>query len=146
MYKKLLIFIPHIGGGGVEKNFFIITNFLARKLKDVTVITVNKEFKNKLNKKIKIISPKSTKWQNSSIYVKYIISIFLLMKTLFLSKDYLIFSFQANWYAIIITKFFGLKIISRSNTAPQGWSNSVIKKFLYKIIINYADEIIVNRI
>ena len=55
MYKKLLIFIPHIGGGGVEKNFFIITNFLARKLKDVTVITVNKEFKNKLNKKIKII-------------------------------------------------------------------------------------------
>jgi len=144
MYKKLLIFIPHIGGGGVEKNFFIITNFLARKLKDVTVITVNKEFKNKLNKKIKIISPKSTKWQNSSIYVKYIISIFLLMKTLFLSKDYLIFSFQANWYAIIITKFFGLKIISRSNTAPQGWSNSVIKKFLYKIIINYADEIIVN--
>ena len=82
MYKKLLIFIPHIGGGGVEKNFFIITNFLARKLKDVTVITVNKEFKNKLNKKIKIISPKSTKWQNSSIYVKYIISIFY-MNTLY---------------------------------------------------------------
>ena len=27
MYKKLLIFIPHIGGGGVEKNFFMINLF-----------------------------------------------------------------------------------------------------------------------
>lgn len=146
MYKKLLIFIPHIGGGGVEKNFFIITNFLAKKLNGVTVITVNKEFKNKLNKKIKIISPKNNKWQNSSIYVKYIISIFLLIKTLISNKDYLIFSFQANWYAIIVTKFFGLKIISRSNTAPQGWSNNIVKKTLYKFIINYADKIIVNSI
>ena len=30
MYKKLLIFIPHINVGGVEKNFFIITNYLAK--------------------------------------------------------------------------------------------------------------------
>ena len=52
MYKKLLIFIPHINVGGVEKNFFIITNFLAKKLRNVTVITVNKEFKSKLNKNI----------------------------------------------------------------------------------------------
>ena len=48
MHKRLLIFIPHIGGGGVEKNFFIITNFLAKKLDKVTVITINKEFKKKL--------------------------------------------------------------------------------------------------
>ena len=48
MRKDLLIFIPHIGGGGVEKNFFIITNFLAKKLDKVTVITINKEFKKNL--------------------------------------------------------------------------------------------------
>ena len=83
MYKKLLIFIPHIRGGGVEKNFFIITNFLAKKINNITVITVNKEFKNKLNKNIKIISPINDKWKNSSIYIKYIISILLLIKTLF---------------------------------------------------------------
>ena len=63
MYKKLLIFIPHINVGGVEKNFFIITNYLAKKLNNnVSVITVNKKFTKKLNKKIKIISPKSNKW------------------------------------------------------------------------------------
>ena len=144
MYKKLLIFIPQIEGGGVEKNFFIITNFLAKMINDVTVITVNKEVRKKLDKKIKIISPKSNKWRKSSIYIKYIISIFLLTRTLIFNRKYLIFSFQANWYAIIITKVFGLKIISRSNTAPQGWSKNIIKKFLYKLIINLADEIIVN--
>jgi len=144
MYKKLLIFIPHIGGGGVEKNFFIITNFLAKKLHNITVITVNKEFKNKLNKNVKIISPINNKWKNSSIYIKYIVSIILLIKTLFNDKNYLIFSFQANWYAIIITKIFGLKIISRSNTAPEGWSSNPIKKILYKFIIKFADKIIVN--
>ena len=144
MYKKLLIFIPHINVGGVEKNFFIITNFLAKKLRNVTVITVNKEFKSKLNKNIKIISPKTNKWKNSSIYTKYIISIFLLINTLLSDRNYLVFSFQANWYAIIITKLFGLKIISRSNTAPEGWSKNIIKKFFYKLIISNADKIIVN--
>ena len=144
MHKKLLIFIPHIGGGGVEKNFFLITNFLAKKIDNLTVITINKEFKKKLNKEVKIISPKNDRWKNSSIYLKYFISILILIKTLLSNKDYTIFSFQANWYAIIIAKLFGIKIISRSNTAPEGWSNNFIKKMLYRLIINFADEIIVN--
>ena len=146
MYKKLLIFIPHIGGGGVEKNFFIIANFLAKKIDNLTVVTINKEFRKKLNKKVKIISPKNNKWKNSSIYLKYFISILILIKTLLSNKDYTILSFQANWYAIIVAKLFGIKIISRSNTAPEGWSNNFIKKFLYKLIINFADEIVVNSI
>ena len=144
MYKKLLIFIPHIGDGGVEKNFFIISNFLAKKLNNVTVITVNNEFKKKLDKKIKIISPKTNRWKNKSIYSKYLISIMLLIRTLLADKNYLLLSFQANWYAIIVSKFFGIKIISRSNTAPEGWSNNFLKKFLYKFVIRYSDDIIVN--
>jgi len=144
MCKRLLIFIPHIGGGGVEKNFFIITNFLAKKLDKVTVITINKEFKKKLNNKINVISPENSRWKNSSIYVKYIVSLFILIKTLLRDKKYLVLSFQANWYAIIICKIIGLRIISRSNTAPEGWSNNFFKKFLYKIIINLSDEVIVN--
>tara|TARA_Y100001970_G_C14243267_1_gene866252 strand:+ start:1736 stop:2836 length:1101 start_codon:yes stop_codon:yes gene_type:complete len=145
MYKKLLIFIPHINVGGVEKNFFLITNHLAKKLNyNVSVITVNKEFTKKLDKKIKIISPKSRKWEKSTMYTKYTISLFLLIKTLISSRNYLIFSFQANWYAIILTKLFGLKIITRSNTAPEGWSKGIIKNFFYKIVIHFADKIIVN--
>ena len=144
MYKKLLIFIPHINVGGVEKNFFLIANYLAKKLNNVTVITINKEFSKKLNKKINIISPKNNKWKNSSMYVKYIISVCLLINTLLSDRNYTLLSFQANWYAIIITKLFGLKIITRSNTAPEGWSKNIFKKFLYKFIINFADQVIVN--
>lgn len=146
MKKKLLIFIPHIKGGGVEKNFFILANYLATKIKSVSVITVNKEYKNKLDKKIKIISLKTKIWNESSIYIKYIISISLLLKTLLNDKEYLILSFQANWYAILITKIFGVKIISRSNTAPNGWSKNIIKRYFYKLILNLADKIIVNSI
>ncbi len=145
MYKKLLIFIPHINVGGVEKNFFLITNYLAKKLNNnVAVITVNKEFTKKLNKNIKIISPKSNKWEKSTMYTKYTISLFLLIKTLLSDRNYLVFSFQANWYAIIVTKLFGLKIVTRSNTAPEGWSKGVVKSFFYKLVINFADKIIVN--
>ena len=144
MKKKLIIFIPHINIGGVEKNLFLITNYLIKKINNISIITINKEFTKKLNKKIEIISPKTNRWKNSSMYTKYAISIFLLIKIIFKNKNSLIFSFQANWYAIIIAKIFRIKIVTRSNTAPQGWSNNFFKKMLYKFIINFADEIIVN--
>jgi len=144
MEKKLLIFIPHIKGGGVEKNFFLLSNYLTDKINSIFVITVNKEFKNKLNKKIKIISPKSNRWQNSPVYLKYFICIILLIKTLLINRKFLILSFQANWYAIIIAKFFNTKVVSRSNTAPSGWSKNKFKNYLYKFILNLADEITVN--
>jgi glycosyltransferase involved in cell wall biosynthesis len=144
MKNKLLIFIPHIGGGGVEKNFFMLSNFLSKKINSIVVITINKEFKKNLDKRIKIISPKSDQWKNSSIYIKYLVSIILLIKTLLINRNYLILSFQANWYSIMISKLFNIRIISRSNTAPEGWSNNKFKKILYKNILNLADEIIVN--
>lgn len=144
MKKKLIIFIPHINVGGVEKNLFLISNYLIKKVDDISIITVNREFKKKLNEKITVISPKIDKWKNSSMYIKYAISIFLLIKTILKKRNCLIFSFQANWYAIIIAKLFRIKIITRSNTAPQGWSNNFFKKILYKFVINFADEIIVN--
>ena len=137
MYKKLLIFIPHIGGGGVEKNFFILSNFLIKKVKDVSIITVNKDSKKKLNKKIKIISPKSNRFKNSYIYLKYIISLYLLIKTSINDKNYILLTFQGNWYSILIAKIFSIKVITRSNTSPIGWSKNVFKNFLYKFFISF---------
>ena len=37
--KKIIIFMPSIDGGGVEKNLFIITNYLSKKINNITVIT-----------------------------------------------------------------------------------------------------------
>lgn len=37
MKSKVLVFMPSIEGGGVEKNFFIVCNYLVRKLSSLKV-------------------------------------------------------------------------------------------------------------
>ena len=49
--------MPSIEDGGVEKNFFIISNFLAKKIKNTSIISANKNFNKKL-RDINIINPK----------------------------------------------------------------------------------------
>ena len=31
--KKIILFMPSVEGGGVEKNFFIIANYFAKKIR-----------------------------------------------------------------------------------------------------------------
>ena len=141
--KKLILFMPSIEGGGVEKNFFIISNFLAKNLNKTFLITAEKNISKKL-KNIEVLYPKSDFWRKKGRLRKYIICIFLLIKILSKEKNSLVFSFQANLYAILICKLFRKKIISRSNSSPSGWSNNFIKKFIYKIGLNLSDKLIVN--
>ena len=56
MKKKLIIFMPSIEGGGVEKNFFIISNYLSKIFKDTKIITSINKFNYKLNS-TNIINP-----------------------------------------------------------------------------------------
>ena len=66
--KKLIIFFPSIENGGVEKNLFIISNFLSKKIKDVNIITsYPKKIKEK-NKKIKVITSNIDVHQKSRIF------------------------------------------------------------------------------
>ncbi len=141
--KKIILFMPSVEGGGVEKNFFIIANYLATKLDKVFLITAEKDLKKKL-KNIEIIYPQSSFWRNNGRIRKYFICIFNLILILIKNKDTLVFSFQANLYAIFVCKILNAKIISRSNSSPTGWSNNFLKKFLYKIGLNLADKLIVN--
>ena len=55
--KKLIIFIPSIEDGGVEKNLFIISNYLIKKIKNISLITYNNLQNHKFDKKIRIITP-----------------------------------------------------------------------------------------
>ena len=55
--KKLMLFMPFIGGGGVEKNLFIIANFFSKKFKNVSICTHSKKYKNKFNRKINFLTP-----------------------------------------------------------------------------------------
>ena len=134
--------MPSIEGGGVEKNLFIITNFLSKKIDNVCLITASPEFKKKF-KNIKIIYPNFDLSKSGRI-MKYFFCLFELIKQILITKKILIFSFQANVYCILISKFFRKKIIVRSNSSPSGWSKNFIKKKLFKFILGLADTIIVN--
>ena len=144
MKKNLVIFVPSIEGGGVEKNFFIISNFLANKFNNVYLVTAEKNISHLISKKIILINPKSNFWSKRGRLLKYFICLYLLLKINFKLKKFLIFSFQANTYCILFSKIFNQKIVSRSNSSSEGWSKNPIKKILYKIILNLADKVIVN--
>ena len=142
--KKLLIFMPSVEDGGVEKNFYLVSNYLGTKLKNVSVITANKSIKNNLNRKIKLIGPRSTIWNTNSRYPKYLICLIYLFSFLLCNRNTLILSFQANAYASLLAKIFFIKIITRSNSSSEGWSKGSVKKFLYKIFLKLPNQIIVN--
>jgi len=142
--KKLLVFIPSIEDGGVEKNLFIILNYLKLKIENIHLLTFDDSKKNYFNNKIKIINPIFNFSFLKGRYPKYFLCLLLLIKTLIFDRNYLILSFQANIYALIISKIFSLKIISRSNSSSAGWSSNKIKQSIFSYFFKKADKIIVN--
>ena len=142
--KELIFFMPFIGGGGVEKNLFIISNFFSKKLKNITICTHSKKYKNRFNKNIKFLTPKTNFLKRSALKTKYLFCLITLFKFLMNKKNVVVFSFQANIYCILLCKLFGIKVIVRSNSSPSGWYHNSIKKFFYKKVISFADKVIVN--
>ncbi len=143
MKKKLIIFMPFIHYGGVEKNLFLIANYLSKSVNNIFLITSNTNLKKKINKKIKIINPKIFN-NNKNKFLSYFLCLMILIKILIKEKNYLVFSFQANIYCAFICILFNVNIIIRSNTSPIGWDHSLLKKKIYQIIIGKVDKIILN--
>lgn len=145
MKKKLIIFIPSIEDGGVEKNLFTISNYLSSKINNIELITCNNNYKNKFLSKINIISPNISFFWDKKRLIKYIICLAILFYRIIVNnRKVLIFAFQANIYAILIAKIFNVRIITRSNSSPSGWSKNYLKNLLFKFLLKKADEIIVN--
>ena len=142
--KKLIIFMPSIEGGGVEKNLFIISNYLVDKINDISLITISNSFKNKFNKKIRFISFRSKFWDSLGRRKKFVLSLILLILEILKNRNILVLCFQGNIYCTLLCRIFGIKIIVRSNSAPDGWSQGIIKYYFFKSIFRFADKIIVN--
>ena len=144
MQKKLIIFIPSIEGGGVEKNLFIISNYLKDKINNISVISVSNKFKNKFNDKIKFISLKADFWNSIGRRKKFFVGLLLLFLEILKDRNILVFSFQGNVYCTLLCKLLGIKVIVRSNSAPDGWSQNRFKYLIFKYILGSADKVIVN--
>tara|TARA_B100000795_G_scaffold267097_1_gene251338 strand:+ start:508 stop:1608 length:1101 start_codon:yes stop_codon:yes gene_type:complete len=145
MKKKIIIFNPSLEDGGVEKNLFLISNYLNDKNYFIEILTCNNDKSKKFSKGIKFIGTKNAFWQKRSRKIKYLICLkILFFNLLFRSDKPLIFAFQANTYAVFVAKILNAKIITRSNSAPSGWSKNFIKDKIYQTIIKLADDIMVN--
>ena len=142
--KKLIIFMPSIEGGGVEKNLFIISNYLVKKLKSLSIITSDKNKIRKKNNKIQILTHDKYFPLKNIRFPKYIICLILLLKEIIINKEIIVLSFQANLYAILLCKIFGIKIIVRSNSSSSVWASNILKITIFKFILKLADKIIVN--
>ena len=142
--KKIVIFMPSIEFGGVEKNLKVITDYLSKKLNNIILITANNNVKTEFNKKIIYVSPKYKFVNNLGRRFKTLICLFLLFKIYFKEKNIVILSFQANNFAIIFSYLFNIPILTRSNTAPIGWSNNIFKKIIFKILLKIPKCVIVN--
>ena len=139
--------MPSIEDGGVEKNFFIISKFLAKKIKNISVITANKNFNKKL-RDINIINPNfNTVSEYAGRKWKYLLCLLELIKLIAKNKKITVFAFQANFYCAIVCKIlFNVNLITRSNTAPSGWSQNVFKSAIFRYLFTKIDHVIVNSI
>ena len=144
MKSKIILFMPHIDIGGVEKNFFLISNFLAKNRNNIVVITISNKSKKFFSKNIKFVTFESIFLEKVSKRFKFILSLFLLTKEVLINKNSLVMSFQANVYCGLLSKLLGFKLIIRSNTSPDGWSKNILKKLIYKLSFNAANKVIVN--
>ncbi len=142
--KKLIVFIPSIEDGGVEKNLFLILNYLCLKIESIKLITFDKNSANKINNKIELINPLFNFSFIKGRYLKYIFCLLVLAKIIFFSKDYTVLSFQANIFVIMVSKFLGISVISRSNSSSTGWSKNRFKHLIFLHYLKKADEVIVN--
>lgn len=142
--KEIVIFIPSIEKGGVEKNFFIIANYLSRKFKKVSLITADKIKTNYSYKNLNIFSQNSIIYSRRNRILKSIIASFYLIKKIFSSKKIIIFSFQSNLWAIIISILFNIKVIIRSNSSSEIWAKNYVKRKIFSFFLKYANNIIVN--
>ena len=140
---KLIIFMPSIDGGGVEKNLFIISNYLSKKIDDIILITFDDRFNHKFNKEIKIINFIKKPNGSYSKYFKYYQCLKILIHEI-LKKKSLVFSFQANIYCCFLSLIFNFNLITRSNSSPSGWSKSFIKNFIFRLLLKVPKKIIVN--
>ena len=142
---EIIIFFPSIESGGADKNLFMISNFLSKKFRKISIVTSSNKYKKKF-KNINFISPASMFWEKFGRNLKTLISVIYLIKTILFKKNIIVFSFQSNIISIIICKLLSKKIITRSNSFPNDWTKNLVKKIIFKNIYQLADKTIVNSI
>ena len=94
--KNLILFMPSIEGGGVEKNLIIIANYLIKKFPKITLITYDSKFNSKFDKKINIINYKKNSVSTKKYY-KYFVCLILLIREYIKEKKNISIFFSSKY-------------------------------------------------
>ena len=94
--------MPSIEKGGVEKNLFIVSNYLAKHRKNIKIITISKKFKKFFSSKINFITFNNNIFDYLSRRTKFFLALILLINEIIKNKNTIVFSFQANIYTIFL--------------------------------------------
>lgn len=152
--KKIIIFYPSFERGGVENVLVNLINFFLKQKIEIVLITSN--IKRGLFKS-KLFNCKYIKFAPFSFFPDRINKALSASRTLKNElkksdkKDTIVFSLQGSSLAIVISKFFGFKIIVRNGEDVLGstiYSENKIQSLivlLFKVFLyNFADKIITN--
>lgn len=142
--REITVFCPTIGVGGVEKNLYIILNYLVKNKIKINLLTCSLDKKKKFNKKIKFIGPSNNRFKESHQLTKIIVCLFFFLRTNLIKKKTILFSFQSNIFLILFANFFKLKIISRINASPDIYLRKKLKRFFFNKIYKLSNVVIVN--
>ena len=96
MNGKIVVFMPSIEGGGVEKNLFLVCNYLVKNVGNLKIITLSKKFKKKFSNSVEFITYSYDFLDKLNRRLKYLLSIFLLIKEILKNRDTVVFYLQAN--------------------------------------------------
>lgn len=141
--KNLIIFIPSITNGGMEKNFFSTTkNLKKRKINILGISCSKRKFKNQIKLKNNF---GLLELDNLNLKLKLFLSFFILIIKNFRQKNPVL-SFHGNIFAIIASKIIGCKVYIRLNSHPNYYIDSNFKKIFFRFFYRQANEIIVNSI
>ena len=141
--RNIVLYIPSIEAGGVEKNLYYLINYFNLKFKKIYLVTASKARKLKNNRKVNIINPKTNFFYNKSRILKTLVCFYLILKH-FKGKEILILSFQSNFSSLLASKIINSKIIIRLNTSTEKYIKGYLKRFFFKNLYKLADEVIVN--
>lgn len=156
MIKNILLIMPNIENGGIEKNLLLLSSYLIQNSK-VTIVCaeISNEIKNSLDTKIKLVVAK--KYLNFNLFSRRIINTInsfleiLYKRKKIIDDKTIILSLQNHPFPILLSKVLNKKIIIRIANHPHSslkfFNNYMIffvKIFIKIFFYKFANGIICN--
>ncbi len=156
MKKNILLIMPNVEKGGIEKNLLLLTSYFVKSFKIILVCSeISDDVRKKLDQKVQIIiAKKYFKTKFFSHRIRNTINSFLevlVNKKKITDNNTILFSLQNHPFPILLSKILRKKIIIRIANHPSAslryfnkYPNYLFKLFIKIFFYRFANGIICN--